>query len=46
MEDIYEKWENVPNSKMNKWIIVAEMFEEYCHDMLELILTMEKIKEL
>lgn len=46
MGDIYEKWENVPNSKMDKWIVVAEMYKEYCHDMLEMMLTLEKINEL
>ena len=46
MGDIYEKWENVPNSKIDKWIIVAGMFDEYCHDMLEMMLMLEKINEL
>lgn len=46
MGDIYEKWENVPNSKIDKWIVVAEMYKEYCHDMLEMVLTLEKINEL
>ena len=28
--DIFENWDYVPGSETNKWIVISEMFEEYC----------------
>lgn len=50
--DVFEKWDISEkrdcaiNSKNNKYIVITEMFKEYCHDMLEMLLTLEKINKL
>ena len=35
--EIFEKWDYVPGSETNKWIVVSEMFEEYCITRLDKI---------
>ena len=35
--NIFEKWDYVPGSEINKWIVVSEMFEEYCITRLDKI---------
>lgn len=35
--DIFEDWDYVPGSEVNKWIVISEMFEEYCITRLDKI---------
>ena len=35
--NIFENWDYVPGSETNKWIVISEMFEEYCLDRLDKI---------
>jgi hypothetical protein len=35
--DIFENWDYIPGSEINKWIVISEMFEEYCITRLDKI---------